>query len=129
MTENMFTGVDHVGLAAQDVEKLTEWYCQVLGYEKVHYHEKGVWMIRAQDGTMIEVMPCDDTKRPERTTWTPGWSHLVLRVADMEKACAYLESKGVEFANEIINAIGGGKVRNFYDPEGNMLQIAWRESK
>jgi catechol 2,3-dioxygenase-like lactoylglutathione lyase family enzyme len=83
-------------------------------------------MIKAPDNTMIEIMPADETPRPKRTTWTPGWSHHVLRVTDMDKACALLTSKGVEFANDPINAIGGGKVRNFYDPEGNMLQIAWR---
>ncbi len=31
---NLFTGIDHPALAADDVDRLAEWYCQVLGYEK-----------------------------------------------------------------------------------------------
>ena len=74
------TGIDHPGVAANDVEQLADWYCDVFGYEKWFKHPKPVWMLKAPDGTLLEVMPKDDTARPERTTWTPGWSHLALRV-------------------------------------------------
>ncbi len=124
--KQLFTGIDHPALAADDVDRLAEWYCQVLGYEKYFRHEKPVWMLRAADGTLIEIMPKDNTPRPERTTWTPGWSHLALRVGNLEQAIDYLDQKGVTWGGEIINAIGGGRVRTFYDPDGNMLQIVER---
>jgi glyoxylase I family protein len=124
--KHYFTGIDHAGLAAENVDKLADWYCDVLGFEKLFRDEKGIWIVVAPDKTMIEIMPIDDTPRPKRTICTPGWSHYVLRVNDIEKASDYLKNKGVTFSNDIIDAIGGGKVRNFYDPEGNMLQIAWR---
>ena len=28
-------GIDHPALAAEDVDRLSDWYCDVLGYEKV----------------------------------------------------------------------------------------------
>ena len=121
-----FTGIDHPALAANDVDQLAEWYCQVLGYEKYFRHDKPVWILRAADGTLIEIMPKDETPRPQRTTWTPGWSHLALRVGDIEQAIRYLDEKGVTWGGELIDAFGGGRVRTFQDPDGNMLQIVER---
>ncbi len=127
MNNTLFTGIDHPAIAAENVDQLANWYCEVLGYEKYFRHEKPVWILKARDNTLIEIMPRDDTPRPERTTWTPGWSHLALRVSNIEQAITYLEGKGVEWGGELINAIGGGKVRTFYDPDGNMLQVVERE--
>ena len=122
-------GIDHPALAAEDVDRLSDWYCDVLGYEKVVRHDKPVWILRAPDGTLLEVMPQDDTPRPVRTTWTPGWSHLALRVDDFDAAAAELQQKGVEWSGDEMGAIGGGRVRNFFDPEGNMLQILERPAE
>lgn len=120
------TGIDHPGVAANDVEQLADWYCEVFGYEKWFHHKKPVWMLKAPDGTLLEVMPKDDTARPERTTWTPGWSHVALRVENIDEAIAFLDTKGVTWGGETVEAIGGGKVRNLIDPDGNMLQILER---
>lgn len=129
MTDSPFkiSGVDHPAVAATHVDKLADWYCEVLGYEKYFRHDKPVWLLKAPDNTLLEIMPKDDTARPTRTTWTPGWSHVALRVENIEKAIIYLDSKAVTWGGEVINAIGGGKVRNLFDPEGNMLQILERQ--
>ena len=121
-----FLGIDHPAVAADDVEKLSDWYCDMFGYEKWFKHPKPVWMLKAPDGTLLEVMPKDDTLRQTRTTWTPGWSHLALRVDNIETAIAYLDTKGIVWGGEVITAIGGGKVRNAFDGEGNMIQILER---
>jgi glyoxylase I family protein len=121
-----FLGIDHPAVAADDVEKLSDWYCAMFGYEKWFHHPKPVWMLKAPDGTLLEVMPKDNTLRQNRTTWTPGWSHLALRVENIENAIAYLDAKGIVWCGEVITAIGGGKVRNAFDIEGNMLQILER---
>jgi glyoxylase I family protein len=131
MSTLKITGIDHPGVAANDVEQLADWYCDVFGYEKWFKHENAdplrpVWMLRAPDGTLLEVMPKDDTARPARTTWTPGWSHLALRVENIDDAIAFLDAKGVTWGGSVINAIGGGNVRNLFDPDGNMLQILQR---
>jgi glyoxylase I family protein len=119
-------GIDHSAVAADDVEKLSDWYCEMLGYEKWFRHEKPVWMLKAPDNTLLEIKPKDETLRQSRTTWTPGWSHLALRVENIEEAIAFLDTKGIIWGGEIINAIGGGKVRNALDLEGNMIQILQR---
>jgi glyoxylase I family protein len=121
-----FLGIDHPAVAADDVEKLSDWYCEVFGYEKWFKHPKPVWMLKAPDNTLLEIMPKDETLRQNRTTWTPGWSHLALRVENIEEAIAFLDTKGITWGGEVINAIGGGKVRNAFDGEGNMIQILER---
>ena len=88
-----FLGIDHPAVAADDVEKLSDWYCDVFGYEKWFLNPKPVWMLKAPDGTLLEIMPKDDTLRQNRTTWTPGWSHLALRVENIEQAIIFLEKK------------------------------------
>ena len=125
---NVFLGIDHPAVAAEDVDALADWYCDVVGYEKLFRHEKPVWILKASDGTLLEIMPRDETPRPERTTWTPGWSHLAIRVSDFDAAERLLQDRGVQWTGDEIGAIGGGRVRNFLDPEGNMLQILERPS-
>ena len=123
---SIFVGIDHPAIAAEDVDALADWYVETLDYERVFRHEKPVWILRAQDGTLLEIMPRDETPRPQRTTWTPGWSHLAIRVSDFQRAERLLQERGVQWTGEEIAAIGGGRLRNFVDPDGNMLQILER---
>ena len=123
---DVFTGIDHPAIAADDVKKLAQWYCDVLGYKLFAKTEKPVFIIEAPDKTFIEIIPKDETLRPERTISTPGWSHLALRVNDMNAAIAALDNKGIEWAGSEFEAVGGGRIRNFSDPEGNVLQIVQR---
>lgn len=125
-SEMIFIGMDHAALAVENVDKMCDWYCDVLKFKKFFKHPKPVWLLESPDGVLLEIMPKDNTIRPTRTTWTPGWSHIAIRVQDINEAVKYLDKKGINWGGEIMNAIGGGKVRNFYDPEGNMLQILER---
>ena len=124
--KEFFIGVDHPAIAADDVEALAKWYCDVLGYKVFFKTEKPIYIVEAPDGTYIEIMPKDETLRPERAICTPGWSHLALRVCDLDAAIAALDGHGVEWAGLEFEAVGGGRIRNFTDPEGNVLQIVQR---
>ncbi|MDA3959710.1 MAG: VOC family protein [Planctomycetota bacterium] len=123
---SQITGIDHPAIAVADVDAYADWCCSVLGFERVFRHDKPVWILRSADGTLIEIMPQDDTARPDRTTWTPGWSHLAMRVADFDAAVTELSAHGVQWTGEEVAAIGGGRVRSFADPEHNMWQIVAR---
>jgi glyoxylase I family protein len=124
--KKVFLGIDHPAIAAEDVEKVSKWYCDVLGYEVYARTEKPIYIVKAPDGTLIEIMPKDETARPTRTVNTPGWSHLALRVSDIDAAIAALDAHGVAWAGAEFEAVGGGRIRNFTDPEGNLLQIVQR---
>ena len=82
------------------------------------------WLFAPKVKTIGLVAPASASVT-ERTTWTPCWSQLALRVADLESAARELEAKGVVLA-PAAPAIGGGWLRNFTDPEGNKLQIVQR---
>jgi len=125
--KTVFLGIDHPAIAVKDVEKITQWYCDVLGYEVFVRNEKPVYIIKAPDGSFIELMPEDGSPRQERNVCTPGWSHLALRVSDMDKAMLELDKHNVSWTGPEFEAVGGGRIRNFTDPEGNMLQILQRE--
>jgi glyoxylase I family protein len=129
MMKNVVSGIDHPAIAADNVEKLAEWYCKVLGYEVFIKTEKPVYLIKAPDGTLIEIMPKDENPRPQRTVCTPGWSHLALRVSDMDKAIEALDKSGVNWEGDEFEAVGGGRIRNFQDAEGNLVQIVQRTGK
>jgi glyoxylase I family protein len=124
--QKVFLGIDHPALAADDVTALTQWYCDVLGYKIVAQTDKPIFIIQAPDGTFIEMMPKDDTLRPARTINTPGWSHLALRVSDIDQAITTLDKHQVTWTSAEFEAVGGGRIRNLADPEGNILQIVQR---
>lgn len=122
-----FTGIDHPAIAVSDLDESADWYAVTLGYEKFFKEdEKSVWILKAPDGTFLEMMQQDDSNRPERNVLTSGFSHLALRVSNLDEAIAELDEKGVKWISDVFGAIGGGKLRNFEDPDGNMLQIVER---
>ncbi|MGB3779678.1 MAG: VOC family protein [Tunicatimonas sp.] len=121
------TGIDHPALAADDLDSLSQWYCDTLGYSLFFEHpEKPVHILKAPDGTLFEMMQKDTTTRPKRQVLTPGWSHLALRVDNLEEAMQHLDGQQVRWLSEVVPAIGGGQLRSFADPEGNMLQVVER---
>lgn len=119
-------GIDHPAVAADNVDTLADWYCNVLGYERLFRDPRPIWLLKAEDGSILEILPTDDNPRPARTNLTPGWSHLAFRVDDIEAAIQHLDSHGIRWSSVLSPATGGGQVRTFFDPEGNVLQILKR---
>ncbi|MDR0834637.1 MAG: VOC family protein [Candidatus Symbiothrix sp.] len=124
--KSVFLGVDHPAIAAKDADALTKWYCDVLGYEVLAKNDQPTYIIKAPDGSFLEIMPDDGSPQTKREVRTPGWSHLALRVSDMDKAIAALDKHHVSWITDEFEALGGGRIRNFTDPDGNLLQILQR---
>jgi glyoxylase I family protein len=121
------TGIDHPAIACEDLDIMVEWYVDTLGYKRYfHESDRNVWIIQSPDGTFIEMMQKDENERPPWTVLMPGFSHLAFRVGNLDQAIALLDQKGVSWMGDPVPAIGGGMLRSFSDPEGNMLQIVER---
>lgn len=81
-------GIDHPAVAAKNVDELANWYRDVLGYEQI-FRDRNVgppspiWLLNAEDDTILEIVPKDDNLRPTRTNLTPGWSHVAFKVDDI----------------------------------------------
>ena len=119
-------GIDHPAVAAENVEALASWYCEVLGYERLFLDPRPIWLLRAPDGSVLEILPVDGNPRPVRTNLTPGWSHVAFKVDDIEVAIQHLDNHDIKWSSPLSPATGGGKVRTFFDPEGNVLQVVER---
>jgi glyoxylase I family protein len=119
-------GIDHPAVAAENVEVLSNWYCEVLGFEVIFKDPRPIWLLKAPDGVILEILPNDGNARPTRTNLTLGWSHLAFGVDDIEDGIAHLDTFNIEWTSPLSPATGGGKVRTFKDPEGNVLQLVQR---
>ncbi len=119
-------GLDHPAVAAENVDALADWYCDVLGFEKLFKDPRPIWLLKAPDSTILEILPVDSNPRPIRTNLTPGWSHVAFEVDDIQAGIEHLDSHTVKWSSVLSPATGGGQVRTFFDPEGNVLQIVER---
>jgi glyoxylase I family protein len=119
-------GIDHPAVAAENVEVLSNWYCEVLGFEVVFKDPRPIWLLKAPDGLILEILPNDGNARPARTNLTLGWSHVAFGVDDIEAGIAHLDNHNIRWTSVLSPATGGGKVRTFLDPEGNVLQLVQR---
>ena len=125
---------DHMAIACRDVERQREWYERVLGFKPIARKSPSrpdapaTTYLVAPEGSpvSIELMPDDRTAPTGRKPFTPGISHLALAVEDFASWEKRLGDAGVEWLGQTGEAVGGGKLRSFLDPEGNMLQIVER---
>lgn len=126
MSNFKIKGVDHPAVAAENVETLSNWYCEVLGFEIIFKDPRPIWLLKAPDGVILEILPIDENPRQLRTNLTPGWSHVAFGVDDIEAGITHLDSYNVVWTSPLSPATGGGQVRTFKDPEGNTLQLVQR---
>jgi glyoxylase I family protein len=130
----LFTGIDHPAIACYDVQKQIDWYCATLGMRVVATNGQAPPSVvvgydaDARGGAMIELMPSREPgPRPETVArFAPGIRHIALRVRNFDAAYADLKMSGVKFLSEPLDAVGGGRIVSFRDPEGNELQIVER---
>ena len=119
----MIRGIEHAAIAASNAESLADWYVSVLGFT-INYKSPNAVFVRAQDGSMIEIINADSERGPQ-TMKTQGLRHLALAVADFDSAYASIRDKGVSFLGEPQES-KGNKVVFFSDPEGNYLHLIQR---
>lgn len=130
----LFSAIDHPAICCHDVQKLADWYCQHLGMRIIagNGNTPPAYMLGYGDdlrtGTTLELMPVRDPgpTPAETARFAPGIRHFAVRVSDLEQAYGQLKQRGVVFLSEPLNAVGGGKIVSFRDPEGNEVQIVQR---
>ena len=100
----LFTTIDHVGIAVPDLDEAIAFYAQAFGVQSVHEEtneEQGVReaMLAVGDGqTRIQLLA---PLTPESTIAKfidrsgPGLQQLAYRVTDVDQVCAILRERGV----------------------------------
>lgn len=122
--------VEHIGLAARDTTALKDWYVRVLSAEVLLDNGEAppAFFLRLAGGMILEIYPALAAEPATAHNGLAGWRHLALQVEAIEPACAALIQSGVRLTEPIKPAGGGGRVRFFSDPEGNLLHLIERPS-
>ena len=130
----LFTAIDHPAIACYDVRKMVDWYCGTFGMRVIAQNDANppAFCVGYGEGltgaSVIELMHAREPggHPAEFKRFQPGLRHMALRVSDFEAAYAKLKAAGVQFLGEPGEAVGGGRIVSFRDPEGNELQIVQR---
>ncbi len=128
MTAPAFSCVEHMGIAVADPKASADWYRRMLDFQEVFSdrQEPPTLLVEHPSGFRLEIMPKTDRPQPQRVVRDPGWSHIALKVDDLDRAADELQARGLTLDGEAVAAVGGGRIWNFSDPDGNMLQIVER---
>ncbi len=103
----MFTKIDHIAIAVEDLDRAIETYSAVLGLEVRHretIEDYGVEIATLGIGdTAIELLEGKSEKSPIRKfveTRGPGLHHLAFVVDDIRKTLDTLRAEGVKLIDE-----------------------------
>ena len=119
----MFRGLEHTAIASPDPRALAQWYVDNLEF-RINYTYDGNYFIRAQNGSMIEIIPSEGD-RPSNKMKDPGIRHFAIEVDDFDQAAAALKSRGIEFIAGPFNN-QGNRLVFFTDADGNILHLISR---
>jgi glyoxylase I family protein len=113
--------IDHVVLRVRDLERMTRFYCEVLGAAQVaHRASLGMTHLRA-GSSMIDLVAADEVPAGR------NMDHLCLRVEPFDQGAivAHLERHGVAVGDirRRFGAEGNGISIYLADPEGNALEL------
>lgn len=123
----MFKRIDHVEITPGDLEKTIAFYTEILGF-KIQMRKKiddspplrEVVFVEL-GGTVLELVSVADPLPPSRAPQV-GYRGIALEVDDMEKAVAYLKSKGVGLSWGPVT-LGTSKRAEIKDPDGLMIEL------
>lgn len=122
----MFKRIDHIELVTADPERAIRFYTEVLGFRvRERVSVPGGLQLAYLDlgGTTVELMCYAQTQpAPAPREEHLGYRMMALEVEDMDKALAYLKTKGIE-------PVWGPLTRPAYaraeirDPDGNHIEL------
>ena len=123
----MITGIEHIAVLAKDSKLLTDWYVEMFDFEIVYDNGKGTYFVKAQDGSMLEIISAEGDCAP---TGTKEWGirHLALSVTDdgFDKMVEKLKAANVEVVTDVAVSPKGIKTFFFRDIEGNIFHLIFR---
>lgn len=122
----MVTGIEHVGLYAEDTKALADWYIDMFGCTIAYENPKsGTFFVAFSDKSMIEICKCDEgCGKPDLKD--AGLRHLALTVTDFDAVVADLKAANTEIVADEVTSSSGVKTIFFRDIAGNILHLISR---
>jgi glyoxylase I family protein len=124
----MLLRIHHAAIICSDYEVSKRFYTQVLGLRVLAEHwraERRSWKLdlALPDGSQVELFSFED--RPARPSWPEarGLRHLAFAVADVGRAKAELEARGVAVEPIRIDEYTGRRFAFFADPDELPLEL------
>jgi catechol 2,3-dioxygenase-like lactoylglutathione lyase family enzyme len=142
----MINGLHHIALSTPDIDRLTRFYCDVLGFKRVDW--AGGWergnpiideIVGLRDSAARQVMlragnlfievfeyssPTPKPGEPNRPVCDHGYTHFALNVVDIEAEYARLVAAGMRFHRApVIDKEAGIAATYGRDPDGNVIEI------
>ena len=126
MTETkLFTGIEHVTIAAKDPKALAKWYSSRFGFEIAYESTKSLTTYIRLGANLVEIIEAGNVERLSQGERDPGLRHIAISVTDIHRACEALRARGVTFKAEPREKEGLWTVF-FEDPEHNLLHLIQR---
>lgn len=118
--EGLIAGVDFITIPTQDIEAAKTFYGETLGLEQsIQWGDMPAFEFETENLTLA-IMQMDAFGQEFNRNSVP----IALKVKDAAKAKAELESRGVEFVNDIDSGVC--HMHFFRDPDGNTLMLHQR---
>ena len=124
----MVKGIEHIGIAAKDSKRLTDWYVKTFGTKVVYDNGKGTYFVAFENGDMIEIISAESLG-VEIEEKTAGIRHIAIAVdkEDFDEVVETLKADvGVEEVHDVSENAKGIKTYWFRDIEGNFMHLIYR---
>lgn len=123
----MIKGIEHIAICAKDTKALVDWYVENFGFTIAWHNGQGTYFIRANDGTMFEVMKFSSGVQPQDTS-AIGLRHIAMLVSkeDFDKEVSRVKEMKLKIETDVQISPEGVKTFFFRDPEGNLLHFLYR---
>jgi catechol 2,3-dioxygenase-like lactoylglutathione lyase family enzyme len=122
---NLFSGIEHVTIAAKDPKGLAKWYCNTFGSEIAYESKRSLTTYVRLGRSLIEIIEAGSIERTPHGEKDPGFRHIAISVADIQSAFQHLRSEGVVFKSEPQEKDGVWTVF-LEDKEANLLHLIQR---
>lgn len=120
--QDLFLGVEHIGIKATDLERAIRFYMETLGFKFLYRFKPGAVELAFLElgGTIVELVEAVD----ECCLEDGVVNHLALRVADIFKAVEHLKTYRVEMISSEPMPLGEGRYNFFFrGPSGEKLEL------
>lgn len=110
-----------------DLEGTIDFYTSVLGFSikmrrKLESSPMAEIIFLQLNDSVLEIVAAKKPVAMSREPWQVGYRMMALEVEDMEKAVAYLKSKGVEISREPVD-LTTSKRAEIKDPNGLTIEL------
>ncbi|MBS4201050.1 VOC family protein [Bacillus sp. FJAT-49732] len=108
----------------KDIPKSIKWYTDVLGFQFIwHSEEEKLAQVNLPSGQMLFLSETNDHTNANFTKNGVPKSVVGFQAKQIEQLYEHLKVHGVQVEEIVHDEIGGYKFLDFFDPDGNMLNV------